>query len=211
MEQTKYFPIYFDSEDALRVLSDEERGQLLLALLDHSLGRDVQELPPAARIAFLLMSSGVDRHAKRYAANVANGQKGGAPEGNQNARKTTENNPNQAKASEKQPTKTKDGKTKDGKIEIKDGIIPSACHFIQPTLEDVKKYIADNGYTNVDAERFITYYTAADWHDKDGNPVKNWKQKIITWSGRGTKKGSKNHGTSDYRDYSTIPNGYSSL
>jgi hypothetical protein len=81
-----------------------------------------------------------------------------------------------------------------------------------PTLEDVMNYITENGYFDVDAKKFFDYYSVSDWRDKDGNPVKNWKQKIITWSGRNTnKKGKTVSGTDAEKDYSIIPSGYASL
>jgi len=84
--------------------------------------------------------------------------------------------------------------------------------FSPPTFDDVVQYINENGYVDVDPGRFLAYYTASGWHDKDGKPVKNWQQKVITWSGRGSgKKGKTVNGTDAEKDYSTIPNGYASL
>ena len=63
-----------------------------------------------------------------------------------------------------------------------------ANKFTPPTLEQVKEYANENGL-NVDCERFYTYFTTPNdagrtWIDSKGNPVKNWKQKLITWAGR---------------------------
>ena len=60
--------------------------------------------------------------------------------------------------------------------------------FTPPTLEQIKEYARENGL-NVDCDKFYTYFTTPDdagrtWIDSKGNPVKNWKQKIITWAGR---------------------------
>lgn len=57
--------------------------------------------------------------------------------------------------------------------------------FIPPTLEEIKAYINENGYS-VDADKFFSYYTAGNWKDSQGKPVKNWKQKIITWQKKDT-------------------------
>ena len=53
--------------------------------------------------------------------------------------------------------------------------------FTPPTLEEVKAYIEENGY-KVDAEYFYKFYSAGNWIDSKGNPVRNWKQKLITWA-----------------------------
>ena len=52
--------------------------------------------------------------------------------------------------------------------------------FTPPTLDEVKAYIQENGY-HVDAEYFYKFYSTGHWIDSKGNPVRNWKQKIITW------------------------------
>lgn len=53
--------------------------------------------------------------------------------------------------------------------------------FTPPTLEEVKAYVQEKGYS-VDAEYFFKYYAEGDWIDSKGNQVKNWKQKLITWA-----------------------------
>ena len=52
--------------------------------------------------------------------------------------------------------------------------------FERPTLDDVKAYCQERS-NNVDAQKFFDFYSAANWVDSQGKPVKNWKQKLITW------------------------------
>jgi hypothetical protein len=51
--------------------------------------------------------------------------------------------------------------------------------FIPPSLEDVIKYFVDNGYSDKSGSTAFYYYDSANWKDSKGNPVKNWKQKMI--------------------------------
>ena len=51
--------------------------------------------------------------------------------------------------------------------------------FVPPSLDEVKIYFKENGYREEFAIRAWKYYDAADWHDKNGDAVKNWKQKMI--------------------------------
>lgn len=51
--------------------------------------------------------------------------------------------------------------------------------FVPPLLEDVKKYFAEKGYKVEIAEKAFEGYSEANWHDSKGNPVLNWKQKMI--------------------------------
>lgn len=52
--------------------------------------------------------------------------------------------------------------------------------FKPPTLEEVQAY-CDERHNSVDAKAFFDYYNAGKWKDSKGKPVRNWKQKVITW------------------------------
>lgn len=52
--------------------------------------------------------------------------------------------------------------------------------FIPPTLEEIINYCNERN-NNVDAQTFYDYYQVNDWKDSQGKPIKNWKQKLITW------------------------------
>jgi hypothetical protein len=43
----------------------------------------------------------------------------------------------------------------------------------------VEAYAAERGFLDFDGQRFVDYYASADWHDSKGNPVRNWKQKLL--------------------------------
>ena len=63
-----------------------------------------------------------------------------------------------------------------------------------PTREEVREY-ARSRESSVDPDRFYDFYTADPeraWIDSNGKPVNNWKQKFITWEGRGTDAGRGN-------------------
>lgn len=60
--------------------------------------------------------------------------------------------------------------------------------FTPPTLEEITEYCKSRN-NSIDPKTFYDYYSAPNaegktWIDRDGTPVKNWKQKVITWEGR---------------------------
>lgn len=57
---------------------------------------------------------------------------------------------------------------------------PGKNIFVPPTLEEIKAYCKERN-NKVDPQQFFDYYSTGEWKDAKGNPVKNWKQKIITW------------------------------
>ena len=70
----------------------------------------------------------------------------------------------------------------DNNIYIKEKIYKRE-KFVPPTMEELKEYAKSRGREDL-ARKFVDYYEAGNWKDKDGKQVKNWKQKFITWCGR---------------------------
>ena len=67
------------------------------------------------------------------------------------------------------------GKVSTGKVSTGKG-----REFIPPTLEEVQAYCKERS-SPVDPKKFYEYFTAGGWKDAKGNPVRNWKQKLLTW------------------------------
>lgn len=47
--------------------------------------------------------------------------------------------------------------------------------FVPPTIEEVQAFVKEKGYT-VDPAEFFRYYAERDWENKNGKPIKNWRQ-----------------------------------
>ena len=55
--------------------------------------------------------------------------------------------------------------------------------FIAPTFKEVEEYAKSRNRLDL-AQKFYDYFSAGEWIDSKGEPVRNWKQKFITWEGR---------------------------
>lgn len=62
--------------------------------------------------------------------------------------------------------------------------------FKAPSLEEINQYVTEK-QLKVDSEYFYNYFTAGNWIDSEGKEVKNWKQKLITWSNNNKSKDIK--------------------
>jgi hypothetical protein len=61
--------------------------------------------------------------------------------------------------------------------------------FKAPTVEEVAEYCSERG-NNVDAERFVSYYTANGW--KVGkNPMRDWRAAVQSWESNGIANDKK--------------------
>ena len=87
------------------------------------------------------------------------------------------------------PDNIPDNKTNNKTNNIYVGETPKITRtkFLPPSAEEVKAYCIERG-NNVDAERFVDYYTANGW--KVGkNSMKDWKAAVRTWE-RGDNNGT---------------------
>ena len=92
----KFIQFYFTWREALSSLSDEECGRVVKALMDYATGNPVQPFPAGSResLSFSFMARQFDTDRESYECradkNRINGRSGGAPAGNQNAKKAPE-------------------------------------------------------------------------------------------------------------------------
>ena len=72
--------------------------------------------------------------------------------------------------------------------------------FSPPTLEEVKAYCKERN-SCVNPKRFFDYFEAGGWVDGKGNPVLNWKQKLITWETHSNAAQPKETATASHATY----------
>lgn len=77
--------------------------------------------------------------------------------------------------------------------------------FVPPTIEEIQQYVDDRN-SPVNAELFFDYYSNNNWRDKNNEPVKNWKLKLITWEMRERKKESSSGSSSSQVIYDMATN-----
>ena len=165
--------------EAVKDLPAEEFKEAVSAIMEYGLN-DEEQAPSGAAKVFLIMAKPlIDANNKKH----ENGKKGaefgklgGRPK-KETPRKPQEN-PNRT------PNVNVD-------VNVNENIKESEekkLRFYPPTLEELKKYIADNKY-NVDPERFIDYYTANGW-TVGKNRMKDWKAVVRNWD-RSQKSGGR--------------------
>ena len=82
-EEKRSFVLYYDYRIHLQILTDEERGKLLMALMDYGEKGKEPEFEGAALMAFSFITLQMDKDAERYAETCRKrseaGKKGGRP------------------------------------------------------------------------------------------------------------------------------------
>ena len=101
------FVFYRSFYESICELDKDEQYELFIAICEYSLYGEEPDLTGALKAMFLLIRPQIDKNNVRY----ENGKKGGAPKGNQNAKKTTENN-------RKQPNDNGTGSVQDSAADL---------------------------------------------------------------------------------------------
>ena len=86
---------------------------------------------------------------------------------------------NRQRAVDEPLTQVRLGKDSIGKDSIELENKPKRKRFVPPTFEEVKEYCQERN-NNVDAVRFIDYYTSNGWQ-VGRNKMKDWKAAVRTW------------------------------
>lgn len=182
--------------EAIKELSAEEFRNAVMAIMEYGLNDSEIDTSGVAKAILIMAKPQIDKNNKRY----ENGLRGGTkPKQNQNETKLESNsnqtrtklepNLNQSgtKAEPKRTNPEPNDNVNDNVNDIKESE-EKKPRFYPPTLEELKKYIADNKY-NVDPERFIDYYTANGW-TVGKNRMKDWKAAVRNWD-RSQKSGGR--------------------
>ena len=177
---TCYVKAYYDWIEQTAALSDAERGRLFIAILEYARSGLEPKLDGRESILFPVFKSIIDRDAKTSTSRAESGSKGGGAKANASKQKQTAANASKI-PNRRQKTKTED---KDNDKDVGKG-----AKAPPPRFEDVLSYAEERGIPSL-AKPFFDYFSAGDWIDSKGQPVRNWKQKFLTWESKEREKGT---------------------
>ncbi len=171
------FVMYTDWKLMIETLSNESRGELLLAIMQYQAGEEVDIDDPFALIAFASMRPQFDRDNEKYEESRQKRSEAGKIAAE--ARKSKSNR------NDSLPIATNEVQSLHVDVDV-DDIKESTLkgtkekRFAPPTVEQVKEYCAERGYA-VDAERFVDFYASKNWM-VGKNKMKDWKAALRNWA-----------------------------
>lgn len=193
-----YAALPYEYLEEMEALNDEEFGRLMRALLLYSATGEPMRLTGNERFYAKRIMAQEGRFRDSYdeissarseagkagaAARWANGKNGKGKFANGKNGKAIAANGKNGNTETDTYTETNTLPSIDGKRDS------ARKRFTPPTLEEVIEYARERGST-VDPKQFWEYYNAGGWKDAKGNPVRNWKQKFLTWEKHEAPKGA---------------------
>lgn len=184
----EYFPFYYSYRKKLEKLSDQEVGRLVRSLLEYGETGETEELAGRESIAFDFIADDINRAKAAYEERCAKNQRNiGKRYARQDDTTVYDGIRTNTNVYETYQTKDKDkDKTKDNSLPPNGVSDTRAKRFTPPTLDDVSAYIRERG-SNVDAQRFLDFYTAKGWM-VGKNRMKDWKAAVRTWEKRDSEQ-----------------------
>lgn len=181
----KYLKVFTNFSEDLELLSDVEVGRLFRAMLAYAEAGTSGELKGNERFLWATVKKNIDNQREKYEERCSI-NKAIATNRYESLRLVTKKH-DSCEEKDKDKEKEKDKEKK--KIDKRKN-----QSFVPPSLQDVEAYCRERN-SPVDPKRFFDYFEAGGWVDSKGNPVRNWKQKLLTWEAHGGKENV--HGTSE--------------
>lgn len=192
--------LYHAYSEHFELLTDEELGRLLRAVMIYDERGVVTELEGMAKMAFSFIKKDLDISREKYEAkcekNRENGEKGG-----RGKRKETETEKSECKNEkpekserffekpQKADNENENDNDNDNDNGNGNGNKKTRARFVPPSVEEVRTYCRERK-NNVDPQRFIDHYTSNGW--KVGkNPMKDWKAAVRTWEQNEFEEGKR--------------------
>jgi len=160
----KFFCVYHGWSEAIKSLSDSEAGRLLKCCLQYSSTGETEDLTGNERGIWLMIKSQIDKD------NETSQKRKEAGSLSRSKSKQNQTKPNKAEQNQTKPTADPPSTP----LNINNN------NYIYPTLEEVKTYAKERN-SILDPLFFYDYFSTRNWIDSKGDPVRNWKNKFVTW------------------------------
>ena len=166
--------------EAIEELDEKDQLAAFKAITRYQAYHDEMEISGVPKAVFMMAKPIIDSQFQRRMASVENGKKGGRPKTAQSCEEQEDKADNQGKKPRENLEKPKPNLNVNVNKNLNKNNEKKKTQKKSPppTLAEVIAYCRKRN-NNVDARKFFDYYSAGDWKDGKGDPIINWKQKMI--------------------------------
>lgn len=171
------FLIYKSFYKPISRLSDKQLGRLFRAIFQYQLG-EVVTIEGDIEMAFEFFKSQFELDENKYQSIVERNRENGRKAAIKKEKKDEPKQPNGGEWVPNNPVAADNDNDKDNDIKEKESKKKNV-RFSPPTIEEVKQFIAEKGYS-VNAESFFSYYESNGWM-VGRNKMKKWQAAVAKW------------------------------
>lgn len=191
-KRPSWFKLWLHHKPLFEAVPDDVAGRAVKAALQYFATGEVIQLDQLETVVFTSLKADIDDAHADYLRDVENGRKGGRP------KTSDEKKPTVKEGNQPLPMVTEGEGEGEGEGEkeekgVKADKPPTRHRFSPPTVDDVKAYCQEHGYS-VDAGRFVDYYESNGWM-VGRNKMKDWKAAVRSWN----RKENVNHGKIEHQ------------
>lgn len=194
-----WFKLFLHHKSLIEAVPDEVAGKAIKAALRYFDTGEVAELDSLAGAVFAALKPDVDSAFADFQAT--------SEKNRQNIQKRWANRgiPSDTSGYHSLPTDTKntevEGEVEEEGEEEEEGEgecyraakPPKPARFSPPSVDEVREYCNERGYTTIDPERFVSYYAARQW--KSGQTaIADWRAAVDSWHRNDVDKRGKSGG-----------------
>lgn len=183
-KQRDGFTFYRSFRDSIEYAEQAEQLILYKAIADYALDGVEPDITTLGRLGQMCWTS-LKPNIRAGYVRFTNGCKGGAPVGNQNAKKSTEKQPKiNRKTSNTFINENVDVNVKGKDIGVVgDKVATKRNAFVAPTRDALRAYVEEKDLKNVNVDAFMGYYESNGWR-VGKNPMKDWRAAALNWNAR---------------------------
>lgn len=204
MAELDYFPWRHRYKKLLARLSDQELGRLVRALEDFSIDGERKELAGREQFAYEFIVEDIDAAKKAYESKCNQAR------ANASGRKQTQADASggtRAQADAYTVSNTNTNTVQYNSVCV-NSISSNPAHAREdthtPTRDEIHAFCAENGIS-IDEEKFYLTYSSNGWKDTNGNPVGDWRNRVLLWNhGDKERKAAGGKRTANDNSFSTF-------
>lgn len=181
-----WFKLFLHHKSLIEAVPDEVAGKSIKAALRYFDTGEVAVLDSLAGAVFAALKPDVDSAFADFQAtsekNRQNIQKRWANRGIPSDTSGYHSLPTDTKNTEEEGEVEEEGEEEEeGEGECyRAGKPPKPTRFSPPSVDEVREYCNERGYTTIDPERFVSYYAARQW--KSGQTaITDWRALVDSW------------------------------
>lgn len=184
-----WFKLWVHHRPLFEAVTDDVAGRVLKNALCYLAEDRIPPMGQLETVVFSAIQADIDEARSDYMLKVENGKRGGRPRKDEHEKPLVRSGYLPLLMVREGEREEEGEEEREGDGEVIPADMPPPRHsFFPPSVEEVKQYCREQGYS-MNAEHFMDHYESNGWR-VGKNKMKNWKAAVRNWN----RKEQKNNG-----------------